>query len=62
MTVQVKCKASAEPCSLELCRAAAFTRTRNFLFASTKVLHLQRALAGYGGIAMKKVRNHVEFL
>ena len=35
--LQGKCKANAEPSSLELCWAAAFTRTRNFLLASTKV-------------------------
>ena len=37
-TVQGKCKANAEPSSLELCWAAAFTRTRNFMIASTKVV------------------------
>ena len=36
--MQVKCKVNAELSSLELCWAAAFTRTRIFLIASTKLL------------------------
>ena len=36
--LQAKCKVNAEPSSLELCWAAAFTRHRNFLFAMAKVL------------------------
>ena len=38
LTLQGKCKASAKSNLFELCRAAAFTRTRNFLFASTKLI------------------------
>ena len=43
LTLQGKCKANANASSLGLCWAAAFTRTRNFLFASTKVLNILRS-------------------
>ena len=50
LTLQGWCKANAEPSSLELYWAAAFTRTRNFLFASTKVQHFSCASKFYPSI------------